>query len=185
MKKLKLYFILLFGCQIGFSQTGTLEILSDTYPTYEGVITYEGISKSELHSMIMAWIALTYNSAQDVIQLNDPEAGKIITKGLSKCLVNQSSMGIKLAARFPVSHTLVINIKRNRFKYQMTFDMASEGFPSIYVSDPPTNLRGKPLKGLMLRNVIRVKSQLTDCVVSFVDSISKELCLLEASTDDW
>ena len=48
----------------------------------DNITKAEGISKDELYSNAKVWLALFFNSATDVIKLDDKENGIIISKGL-------------------------------------------------------------------------------------------------------
>lgn len=94
-----------------------------------GVFDAEGKTKTEIFSSINKWIALNYNSAQNVIQLNDKETGNIIVKGINEAVYKNvlkelypknKYMQELSSAKF--NHTLEINIKDNRFRiiYSLT-----------------------------------------------------------------
>lgn len=54
--------------------------------TIIGVFDIEGKSKTEIFGSINKWIALNYNSAQNVVQLKDKESGNIIVKGINEAV---------------------------------------------------------------------------------------------------
>ena len=54
-----------------------------TFSMNAQVFEVEGKSKDEIHSIINQWVAENYNSANNVIQMNDKEAGTIIVKGVT------------------------------------------------------------------------------------------------------
>jgi hypothetical protein len=49
--------------------------------SYEGAVKVEGASATDLYIKANEWFARTFNSANNVIQMQDKEAGKIIGKG--------------------------------------------------------------------------------------------------------
>jgi Domain of unknown function (DUF4468) with TBP-like fold len=68
------------------------------------VIVY-GVSAKELYSRARAWVAAAYNSAPNVLKLDDPQSGKLIIKGV-----------------FPdssVSHTVTIEFKDGKYRYAL------------------------------------------------------------------
>ena len=91
--------------------------------TITGVFKVEGKSESEIFSSINKWIALNYNSAQNVVQLNDKESGTIIVKG-----INQATYKNVMKEMYPknkymqeyntveFNHTIEINVKDNRYR---------------------------------------------------------------------
>lgn len=85
--------------------------------TYEGVVEVPGVSKADLYTRAYAWIAKTYRSANDVIQMQDKEAGQLVAKGLTR--VTARAMGMDMDAGV-VRHTLSIYVKDGKYKYVIT-----------------------------------------------------------------
>ena len=54
------------------------------------VFNVEGVSASELHSKINVAIANIFNSANDVIQVNDPQNNKFVIKGIASVPVENT-----------------------------------------------------------------------------------------------
>lgn len=87
-------------------------------------------SKSELFASINKWISINYNSAQNVIQMNDAESGTIIIKGINEVTYankpgkvmapNTKHVQDNVTAKF--NHTIEINVKENKFRiiYMLT-----------------------------------------------------------------
>jgi hypothetical protein len=93
-------------------------------------------SKSEIFTAVNKWISLNYNSAQNVIQLNDSESGTIIIKGINE--ITYSNLAGKVISKSSpesntakFNHTIEINVKENKFRviYKLT-DMISPD-PSV------------------------------------------------------
>ena len=63
--------------------------------TFDGdkmtVVFEASLDKKNLHSTVFAAVANIYNSANDVVQMSDAEAGKIIVKGISKVTLEDPS----------------------------------------------------------------------------------------------
>ncbi len=76
--------------------------------TISGIFDIEGKSKSEIFASINKWIALNYNSAQNVVQLNDKESGNIIVKGINEAVYKNVMVEF--------NHTMEINVKDNKFR---------------------------------------------------------------------
>ena len=105
--------------------------------TYEGVVEVPGVSKADLYLRAHAWVAKTYRSANDVIQMQDKEAGQLIIKGVSRVSSRGNSFGI-------VRHTLTIYVKDGRYKYvlsDLTHD--ASGAPNIYSAGPLEQAEGR------------------------------------------
>ena len=76
---------------------------------YTGVIQVE-LTKDDLYQKLNEWVAVSYNSANEVIQLNTTE--KIIIKGILK--LPYTNWAAKLSLN--VSHSLTFTIREGRFK---------------------------------------------------------------------
>ncbi|MFD2587051.1 DUF4468 domain-containing protein [Croceitalea marina] len=91
--------------------------------TISGIFDIEGKSKTEIFASINKWIALNYNSAQNVVQLNDKESGNIIVKGINEAVYKNVMKELypknKYMQEFSTvefNHTMEINIKDNKFR---------------------------------------------------------------------
>jgi hypothetical protein len=102
--------------------------------TYQGVVEVPSVNKADLYTRAYAWIAKTYRSANDVIQMQDKEAGQLVAKGLTQ--VQTKSMGMTFDAGV-VRHTLTIYVKDGRFKYVLTnLTHEAAGAPNIQSVGP-------------------------------------------------
>lgn len=117
MRKILLGTLLMF-CLTGFGQEYKIEEKSIT-----GVFDIDGKSKAQIFSAINKWISINYNSAKNVIQLNDAEAGNIIIKGINevtyknvmKVLYPKNSY-ISENTTTKFNHLIEINIKENKYR---------------------------------------------------------------------
>jgi hypothetical protein len=75
---------------------------------------FAGISKDEIYSRTIEYIARAYNSADAVIQLQDEEKGKIVAKGINYSVGPALDFGIKR----PFKYTLLIDIKPEKMRVQ-------------------------------------------------------------------
>lgn len=105
-------------CLTTFGQTYKIEEKSIT-----GVFDVDGKSKAEIFSAINKWISINYNSAKNVIQLNDAEAGNIIIKGINEvtCKSVAKTLYPKNAyipenTTTKFNHLIEINVKENKFR---------------------------------------------------------------------
>jgi hypothetical protein len=93
-------------------------------------------NKSELFSSINKWISINYNSAKNVIQMNDKEAGTIIIKGINKIDCDVNTTKNSYTYNFVINHTIEVNIKDNKYRiiYRMTdIKVKSEyEWPSVF-----------------------------------------------------
>lgn len=91
--------------------------------TYEGVVEVSGVNKIELYRRAYEWVAKAYRSANDVIQMQDKEAGQLVAKGSMRATGRSLGMTMDAGA---VRHTLTIYVKDGRYKYVLT-NLSHEG----------------------------------------------------------
>lgn len=127
MKKLNLIFgilTILMTSSISFGQEYEINA-----KTVTGVFEMEGKNKSELFSSINKWISINYNSAQNVIQMNDKETGTIIIKGINEVVYKNTMKSLYPKNKYipeysttKFDHLIEINIKDNRYRvvYKIT-----------------------------------------------------------------
>jgi hypothetical protein len=91
-----------------------LPIDPDTHlVAYTGVVEVPGATQAQLYSRAYEWVAKNFNSAQNVIQMQDKESGKIIAKGVVKAFVKKYDSGYN-------SFTLSLYLKDGKYKYDIT-----------------------------------------------------------------
>lgn len=86
------------------------------------------LSKNEIYVKVFEWVAKKFNSANDVIQMQDKEAGKIIGKGNFTVDGPKNGFGTPLSID-RVKFTLTIDIKDGRYRCVIS-DMLHEAGPS-------------------------------------------------------
>jgi hypothetical protein len=84
---------------------------------YDSIIEVEGITKNDIYVQVNDWLATTFNSANDVIQMADKDAGKFIAKGqvsysFGKPLYNCTD-GV-------LSFTIKVSIRDDKFRFIFT-----------------------------------------------------------------
>lgn len=84
------------------------------------------LSSKELYQRARSWFAESYRSAQDVIQMDDKENGKIIGKGSIK--YNSNVFIASEGTRGWIRYTISIQVKDGRYRYEIT-DFYHEGNP--------------------------------------------------------
>ncbi len=91
---------------------------------YSEVVEVPGKNVDELYTTAREWFAVTYKSANDVLQMDDPVAGVIIGKGAMH--VTESYVAGKGLYAAPIkldwypSFTLKVAIREGRYKYDIT-----------------------------------------------------------------
>lgn len=81
--------------------------------TYEGVVEVPGATKDQLYDRALDWMAKTYQSANDVVQIKDKDQGKLLAKGGILFIYRNVPTGF-------VVHTQTIYVRDGRYKYVMT-----------------------------------------------------------------
>jgi len=98
-------------------------------------------NKSELFSSINKWIALNYNSPENVIQMNDKESGHIVVKGTNtapyinlKTFLYPKNKSIPKSISSNFNHSIEIDIKEDKYRvtYKIT-DIIQENKRSNYL----------------------------------------------------
>ena len=127
MKKLLLTSILFLAALSSFAQSELPPQNPMPTDSVTGKVIYKSIqkidsaSKDELYSRAKVWIATTFNSANDVIQLDDKTNGQIIIKGKYSFTITQN-LGIAGANKYE-SYTplnISIGLKEGKYKIEIT-----------------------------------------------------------------
>lgn len=85
--------------------------------TYSKVITTDSVGKNAIYVAVKDWLASTYKSAKDVIQMDDKDAGLII----GKANFDYSYGGLIYACYSGyIDYSIKIQVKDNRYKVEVT-----------------------------------------------------------------
>lgn len=139
----------------------------------KAVIDFPGKSKSEIFNSVNLWVAKNYRSSNDVVQLQDKEAGTIVCKGGKYVTIKSMGKDVQLFH----NHSLQIDIKEG--KMRAIFD-------NIWWDGP----YGKPKYGDSLwfpKCKNQVCQQHQDRAIETANSIisSIEDSIRSSSSDDW
>jgi len=135
MKKISLLFLLSFLFCLSNSQ-----VLKTDAKSITGTFDAKEKTKSDLFSSINKWISINYNSAKNVIQMNDIESGTIIVKGINEVefkntakQIYPNSKNMPETATVKFNHLIEFNIKDNKFRiiYKIT-GVNSEGYDNLF-----------------------------------------------------
>lgn len=85
--------------------------------TYTGVVQVPGVSQAALYARAAEWMAKVYNSSKAVIELNDPQNGKIIGNGAHIIPVRTALVWPDLGY---AEYSISIFCKDGRYKYTIT-----------------------------------------------------------------
>lgn len=137
MKKLFIFILLITASlQNSYSQKTTVEEKRVT-----AVFSCDTLKKDDIFSRINKWIALNYNSANNVIQMSDKQAGTIVVKGINSVTYNNPTKSAYPKSKYvpstyelSLNHTIEINVKDGRFrtKYSINgINNPSSNIPSL------------------------------------------------------
>ena len=115
MKKIILPLLLIISIS-AFSQAPDLP-LKDGKIIYTEVVSIEGRNQDELYASAREWIAKAFNSANNVIQMEDKDNGKIVGKALNS--VTHRGLGLEHPSG-EIHYTISIASKDGRYKYEIT-----------------------------------------------------------------
>jgi Domain of unknown function (DUF4468) with TBP-like fold len=133
----KLSFILLLSF---LSVILSAQDLKTEEKTITGTFNATDKNKSELFSSINKWISINYNSAKNVIQMNDLESGTIIVKGINVVQYKNTAKQlypnnkyIPETTTLNFNHLIEINIKDNKYRiiYKIT-GLDYEGYDNLF-----------------------------------------------------
>ena len=85
--------------------------------SYSKVVQVDSTDKAKLFAMVHEWFASTYNSANDVIQMSDKEAGILVGKGAMTYSYGKVSY---VCYDGKVDYTIKVSVKDNRFKIELS-----------------------------------------------------------------
>ncbi|WP_198175033.1 DUF4468 domain-containing protein [Spirosoma arboris] len=113
---------------------GILPVNESGKITYQVVKSVDGAGKDELYKRGRKWFVKTYNSANQVLQVNDPSTGELTGKGIFPIV--ESYIGT--AHTYPVRHLLAVDIKEGKYRIVLTDFVIEEKGESINVEKIPT-----------------------------------------------
>jgi hypothetical protein len=91
--------------------------IQETNLSFSKVINTDSIGKDAIYAKVKEWFAINYNSAKDVIQMDDKEAGILTGKGT----VEYSHGGAGyLCYDGYIDYNIKIQVKDNRLKVELT-----------------------------------------------------------------
>ena len=151
--------------KIKYDEVILYDIESKKYKS-TAVFKFDSLSSDELFIYVKEWIALTYKSANDVIQFADKEAGKIIVKG--------SFITDIFLKKGWIQHTLIIDIKNGRLKCTYTnFSYFSNNSGQIYFEDKYVARRDKMISTTQIS------------IYGSNNDLKKHLNKSQVKEDDW
>ena len=167
MKKILFIFLFTISANLCLAQ---IEVTKSDFPNYQGVVQIGNLTINESYPKIKSWVATNFVSANDVIQLDDKENGKMIIKG--NTIVWVKSVGLNVDMR--VSFSLTIDVKDERFRYTYQVTDITSGSPSKS-SMNQMNKNNRMVNGL--------KEDISAAFNALIEDLRSSI--LNASSDNW
>ncbi len=142
MKKSIIIATLLFLCINAYSQ-------EEEYPypfKFSHTDSCNSCTKDDLYNAALLWVANTFNSAKNVIDLQDKETGTIICKALIEVPGQKNGFGVPLGNDY-VDYKLTIRVKGGKYKISVS-DFSERGGSYNY-SQSFGSLDQDEVRGLM------------------------------------
>jgi hypothetical protein len=86
-------------------------------PNYHGVVAVPGMSAAELYGRAREWVALTFQDAHQVTQLEDASRGVLIGRGYKRVVIGVNSIGYGVIRL--VSFTFRLDFREGRYHYEL------------------------------------------------------------------
>ena len=141
--------------------------------TFQGIVKVDSVSKNELYSRAREWISKSFVSANNVIQMDDKELGKIIGKG--KTQNYYFGIGSDMGS---ILFTISIQVKDNKFKYTITdFIHTWEG--TEFTKNRNRNLEDNEMRSFTLTKGAwsKLKLKLCDTITSLEKDLIKNMTI--------
>lgn len=88
--------------------------------TYSEVVQVEGKTSEELYVAAREWFAVTFNSANEVLQMDDPMAGKLVGKGATSVsefyTTGKGLTAVPVSMQWDPNFTMKIEVREGRYK---------------------------------------------------------------------
>lgn len=190
MKKLLLIALLLIAFSSFAQQAVNMPKDSTTSKVaYIEVVEAEGVTAAELYSRAREWVSTSYKSANNVLQMDDKQEGKLIGKAYQDFVVPTAISKVTEQ----MWYTFKIYVKDNKYRYEIT-DIYSKGYPTQsngfkstemnveeFFSKRAYNKKGE-MKESFVQYLTPMDSGIKDLIVSLKTAMGKKASLVK---DDW
>ncbi len=152
--------------------------------TYSEVVDANNITSDELFLRAHTWVANRFKSANNVIQLNDKEAGRLIGKGNLDAGIPKSNSGIiKSGILVFVYFTVDIQVKEGKYKYSFTdLHCISAGTEAVYDLMSSRVIKNAVWQKSLDKDWYEVKLDINNKMEALVDSLKEAM---NKSSDEW
>lgn len=178
MKKLILLFLIIPSVTFGQNTTDSIFPLKEGVVNYTEVVKIDSTTKNELYINAKKWIANNYKSANDVIQLDDKEAGEIIAKGYFEMKFVKSGLMMEYVY-IKIYHTIKITMKDGKYKYEVTDfkSKSSDGLIPEYINND------KPYPKYWTKKILKHRQDCNVEIIKTIDNLKTALALRKKVED--
>jgi hypothetical protein len=169
-EKMKKYFTLLFFLPFLTSAQKILPEKEGTVMYTDVVMLDSTVSKAELFDRAKAWFVSEYKSANDVIQMQDKDAGILIGKGVFD--VPYVPGFFSDGQRLYVSHTVKLYFKNGKYKYEIT-GLSGEYYDGGRIQVPIQNQAPGFEKKYYQRMLVAVNDEILNTISSLKEAMNK------------
>jgi len=174
MRNIALSLLLLIPA-LAFGQN-KVEIIKDSFPTYQVRVHIDGMTSKQIYSSVKEWTAINFKSANNGIKMDDQESGKIIIKAQSDYSYKRD---ITIENRL---HTVVMSYV---FYYDIIFDIKDNKFRfSIEITDVIENRNNTSEFDSMKNGINSYNKRIFDGISNFKSSLSDKIIKIK-SNDNW
>lgn len=169
----------------------TITVYGQDALTYTKVVQVDNISKGELYNRAKLWFATAYNSASDVLQMDDKEAGQIIGKAIIK--YNPAFTRGSGQTKGKINYTIKVFVKDGRYKYEIT-DFVHDPYGDQYgkysvglITTEEECPNPKPLAKKWSNKIWKdCKDQIENNMITLIASLKQDMSTqVESENDDW
>lgn len=156
---------------------------------YNGVVQIDSVSAKELYFRSKQFFVNTFKSANDVIQMDDKEAGIIVGKGFNDIYIKIVASPTALQMWYSIK----IQSKEGRYRYEI-YDINFKSYPSQYAAsssspaEPTFDKKAYFKKNGEPRSINeRYKIAMTGNIDNLINSIKAAMVKSASNTkkDDW
>ncbi|MDC3104919.1 DUF4468 domain-containing protein [bacterium] len=137
---------------------------------FKEVVKTDGFSKNELYSIYREWFVDRFNSADDVLQMEEKESGKLIGKAFQDIIAPTGLLPVTLKLHY----TIKFMFKENRFMYQIT-NLNTQMYPWQYDNNP----KKIPCERTLIENLYKKNGSVNKILKNEKEAVLEAIFLLQ------
>lgn len=162
-------------------------VFGQTPLKYTEVVKIDSVLSNELYNRASLWFATAYNSANDVLQMDDKDKGQII--GKANIIYKPKVFSGSEQTKGSIKYTIKIFVKDGRYKYEISdfihVPYGSSSFGLITTDEECPN--PKPMAKRWSNKVWQdIKNQIGNNISSLIASLKHDMSKqTESEVNDW